>query len=173
MYNECFRNPQSLVGKSGNRKFHKSKWNHQVISPKLCRSTLLPPIGYVRLDWLKPSLKTNADQQRTKKVGRKSSWISADEIGALTMLFVDQTMQPFEFEIVIKNFVITKVGIRVPGIFRIWIILPLDEKLNGWTSKAALMIWNGFNEEFHTISTSHINRINCSPILYVQYLRTV
>ena len=47
------------------------------------------------------------------------------------MLFVDQTMQPFEFKIVMKNFVITKVGIRFPGIFRLWIVLPLDEKLNG------------------------------------------
>ena len=47
------------------------------------------------------------------------------------MLIVDQTMQPFEFEIVMTNFVITKVGIRFLGIFRIWIILPLDEKLYG------------------------------------------
>ena len=47
------------------------------------------------------------------------------------MLFVDQTMQPSEFEIVMKKLVITKVGIRFPGIFRLWIILPLDEKLNG------------------------------------------
>ena len=47
------------------------------------------------------------------------------------MLFVDQTTQPFESEVVMKNFVITKVGIRFPGILRLWIILPLDEKLNG------------------------------------------
>ena len=46
-------------------------------------------------------------------------------------MFVDQTMQPFEFEIVMKKFVITKVGIRFPGIFRLRIIFPLDEKLNG------------------------------------------
>ena len=44
------------------------------------------------------------------------------------MLFVDQTMQPFEFEIVMKNLVITKVCIRFPGILRLWIIFPLDEK---------------------------------------------
>ena len=76
------------------------------------------------------------------------------------MLFVDQTMQPFEFEIVNNNLVITKVGIRFPGIRSQWIIFALSEKLNSWTSKAALMICNGFNEELHTISTSHINRIN-------------
>ena len=58
------------------------------------------------------------------------------EIGALTMSFVDQTMQPFEFEIAMKNLVITKIRIKFPGILRLWIIFPLDEKLNGWTSKA-------------------------------------
>ena len=47
------------------------------------------------------------------------------------MLFVDQTMQPLEFKIIMKNLVITKDCIRFPGILRLWIIFLLDEKLNG------------------------------------------
>ena len=103
-------NPRSPVEYHRKRKFHKSKWKHQKVAYETLTCNI-PTSNYVRLDWLKPSEKRNADRQQTKKEEGNPSWILQVKFEYLSMLLFEQTMQLVEFKITMKKINITKIWV--------------------------------------------------------------